>query len=272
LRAKERSGLITLTTDFGLEDVFVGVMKGVIAGINPEARVVDLTHSISPCDVVEAAFKLRQGYPYFPKGTVHVAVVDPGVGSERQIVAMESDGHLFLAPDNGVLAVVADEKGHAGLVAVTERRYFLPEVSGTFHGRDIFAPVAARLAAGGRLSELGSPLERLTPLDIPKPALHADGSLHGVVLWSDHFGNLITNISATVLAEHFQLDQVRIRVAGRTIERLSRTYAQAPAGELLAIVGAFGAVEIAVNRGNASKMLKAGRGAAVRVFARPAAE
>jgi hypothetical protein len=145
-------------------------------------------------------------------------------------------------------------------------------VSATFHGRDIFAPVAARLAAGEMLSELGHPLERLTPLDIPKPALRADGSMHGVVLWNDHFGNLITNISSALLTEHFRLDEARVRVAGRTIERFSRTYSEAPAGELLAFIGAFGAVEIAVNRGNASRMVGAGRGAPVQVFAKPAAE
>ena len=147
-----RSGIITLTTDFGQDDAFVGVMKGVIAGINPSARVTDLTHSIPPFDVLQAAFRLRQAYPYFPKATVHVAVVDPGVGGERRIVAMESDGHLFLAPDNGTLAVVEEESGRAELVSVTEPRFFRPEVSASFHGRDIFAPVAAHLAGGTPLS------------------------------------------------------------------------------------------------------------------------
>ena len=185
--------LITLMTDFGHDDIFVGVMKGVIAGIAPDAGVIDLTHSIPPFDVVQAAHRLFQAYRYFPKGTIHVVVVDPGVGSERKIVGMSSDGHVSLAPNNGVLTLVEQERGHDRLVQVEESRYFLPRVSGSFHGRDIFAPVAAHLARGTALSDVGPPLERLRTLDIPRPEVIGDDSVRGKVLWCDHFGNLITN-------------------------------------------------------------------------------
>jgi S-adenosylmethionine hydrolase len=266
LSLSARSGIITLTTDFGQEDAFVGVMKGVIAGVNPSARVTDLTHAIPPFDIVQAAFRLRQAYPYFPKGTVHVAVVDPGVGGERRIVAMESGGHLFLAPDNGTLAVVEEESGRAELVSVTEPRFFLLEVSASFHGRDIFAPVAAHLAAGTPLSELGPALAALEPLQFPRPAFNADGSLDGAVLWADHFGNLATNISLSLLSEHFLDPSVRVEIAGKRIERIRRTYSDAAAGELLAMIGSFGMLEIAVRQGDAARTLGAGPGTPVRVL------
>jgi hypothetical protein len=264
-----RSGIITLTTDFGQEDPFVGVMKGVIAGINPSARVIDLTHSIPAFDVVQSAFRLRQAYPYFPKGTVHVIVVDPGVGGERRVVAMESGGHFFLAPDNGSLSLVDEESGRVELVCVTAPRFFLPEISASFHGRDIFAPVAAHLAAGTALSELGPPAAALEPLAFPRPAFNADGSLGGAVLWADHFGNLATNISGRLLSEHFSDRAVRVEVAGRRIERMRRTYSDAAAGELLAMIGSFGMLEIAVRHGDAARALGAGPGTPVRVRAHP---
>ncbi len=241
-------------------------MKGVIAGINPSARVIDLTHSIPAFDVVQVAFRLRQAYPYFPKGTVHVAVVDPGVGGARRIVAMESAGHLFLAPDNGTLAVVEETSGRAELVSVTEARFFLPEVSASFHGRDIFAPVAARLAAGTPLSELGPAITALEPLQFPRPVLNADGSLLGAVLWTDHFGNLATNISSALLSGHFREGVARVEVAGRRIERIRPTYSDAAAGELLAMIGSFGMLEIAVRLGDAAGTLGAGPGTPVRVL------
>ena len=255
--------IITLMTDFGREDIFVGVMKGVIARICPEARVLDLTHAIPAFDVAQAAFRLRQAYAYFPEGTVHVVVVDPGVGSERRIVAMNSDGHLFLAPDNGVLSLVDREKGRGELVAVTEKRYFLPEVSASFHGRDIFAPVAAHLAAGTPLRELGGPLEKLRALKLPHPEVAADGSISGSVLWCDHFGNLITNISAELIRRHGGGRPCTIRVGSERIEGLARTYADVPDGAVLAMIGSFGMLEIAVRLGSAVERLGANPGMSV---------
>ena len=200
---------------------------------------------------------------------MHVAVVDPGVGGERRIVAMESDGHLFLAPDNGTLAVVEEESGRAELVSVTEPRFFLPEVSASFHGRDIFAPVAAHLAAGTALSELGPAIAALEPLQFPRPAFNADGSLDGAVLWTDHFGNLATNISVGAPVRAFSgARRCASRSPGRRIERIRRTYSDAAAGELLAMIGSFGMLEIAVRLGDAAATLGAGPGAPVRVLER----
>ena len=255
--------IITLMTDFGHEDIFVGVMKGVIARICPQAHVLDLTHAIPAFDVMQAAFRLRQAYAYFPEGTIHVVVVDPGVGSERRIVAMKSDGHLFLAPDNGVLSLVDQEKGREELVAVTEKRYFLPEVSASFHGRDIFAPVAAHLAAGTPLRELGAPLEKLHALKLPNPKVAADGSICGSVLWCDHFGNLITNVSTETIKRQGRGRPCAIQVGSERIEGLAKTYADVPDGALLAMIGSFGTLEIAVRLGSAVERLGANCGISV---------
>lgn len=259
--------VITLMTDFGQDDIFVGVMKGVMAGIVPEAVVVDLTHAIPPFGIAQAAYQLGAAYPYFPKGTVHIAVVDPGVGSERRILAMESDGHLFVAPDNGILTVVHDEKGHGALVAVTERRFFLPEISATFHGRDIFAPVGAHLARGAPLRNLGPAVDDMQRLDLPEPWLLSDGSLQGVVLWVDRFGNLITNISRAELQEYFPRGPVAIRLRRTVIHGLSQVYTNVAEGELVAMIGSFGTLEIAVRLGNAAERLGVGRGDDVLVSA-----
>jgi len=256
----ERFPLISLMTDFGAEDVYVGVMKGVIARICPEARVVDLTHAIPSFDVAQAAFRLRQAYPWFPKGAIHVVVVDPGVGSGRGIVAMRSDGHVFIAPDNGALSVVQEDAGHDELREVAESRYFLEPVSASFHGRDIFAPVAAHVAAGTPLSELGPARERLKTLDAPKPQASPDGPITGAVLWSDRFGNLVTNIPASLVES---CANPQFRVGSAVIQGLSRTYADVAPGEALATIGAFGMIEFAVRLGSAAEKLRAGRGAAV---------
>jgi len=256
------SGIITLMTDFGTADVFVGVMKGVIARINPPAKVIDLSHEITPFDAIEAACLLRDAYGFFPEGTVHTVVVDPGVGTPRRIVAMEAGGHLFVAPDTGILGPIADRDGCGVLVGVTEGRFFLPAVSGTFHGRDIFAPVAAHLSAGLPLTELGPQRESLARLSLPEPESLTDDRIRGQVLRFDRFGNLITNIGADQLSGHRDMT---IGVAGRTVRGLRDTFAQANPGELVAYLGSFGALEIAVNRGNARKELDAYRGDPVEV-------
>ena len=256
------SGVITLTTDFGVADIYVGVMKGAIARLAPEAKVIDLTHAIDPYDVLEAAIALRDAYAWFPPGTVHVVVVDPGVGSGRGVAAMVSDGHAFLAPDTGILWPVAADKGWAELAQVTSRDCFLPEVGATFHGRDIFAPVAARMASGTPLQDLGPRLVQLQPLDLPRPERLADGSLQGVVLRRDRFGNLITSLTTEDLSGGRVAE---VRVKGRAVEGLRICFADAAPGELLACVGSFGRLEIAVNQGNAWEALDAGRGDAVEV-------
>lgn len=258
------SGVLTLTTDFGLEDPFVGVMKGRILARFPGARLVDLTHAIPPQRPAEAGFWLARCFEYFPEGTVHVAVVDPGVGTDRAIVCVATRGHALIAPDNGLLAPVAARTASetyelgAGVLAALGVR----DVSATFHGRDIFAPVAAELAAG-RIApaELGERRSGPAPsLDAPRTA-EAGPAVSGRVVTIDHFGNLITDIEAGRLAS---LPQPRVSIGGRLVP-LRRTYGQARAGELLALVNSFDVLEIAEADGNAAATLRVGRGAPVLV-------
>jgi len=257
---KNRARVVALMTDFGVEDTYVGVMKGVIAGIASEARAIDLTHAIPPFAVVQGAFRLRQAYPFFPEGTIHVAVVDPGVGTGRRAIAMESDGHIFIAPDNGLLSPIDAERGHTQLVALANDAFFRTPVSATFHGRDIFAPVAAHVANGVALSELGPALDALEPLDYPRPVLGDGGIIRGEVLWADRFGNLVTNIPEAMLAKRRVAD---VRVGDKTITGVSTTFSDAAEGSLLAMIGSFGMLEIAVRQGNAAEELGVGPGAAV---------
>jgi S-adenosyl-L-methionine hydrolase (adenosine-forming) len=257
------SGVITLTTDFGCQDTYAGIMKGVIFGIAPEAKIVDLTHSIPPYQIIPAALRIRQAYNYFPKGTIHLVVIDPGVGGKRRAVAMEAAGHFFVGPDNGVFGAIADEIGHETLIELTEKKYFLPQVGASFHGRDIFAPVAAHLANGTALSSFGPAITHLERLDIPKPRPAPDGSITGELLWSDRFGNLVTNISAPMLPA----SDLQIEIAGRKIGKLSRTYSDAAPGELIAMIGSLGNLEIAVNEGSAAVEL--GAAASEKITVRP---
>ena len=252
--------VITLTTDFGTDDVFVGVMKGVMLGVCPAARIVDLTHAIPSFDIVQAAFKLRQAAPYFPQGTVHVVVVDPGVGSARRVLAMKSGGQYFVAPDNGVLTLVAGH-GYEACVEATASEYFLPEVSASFHGRDVFAPLGAHIASGVTLSDLGSDVTDRITLDIPVPETDADGAVHGTVLWCDRFGNLVTNIPASSI----EGDGAEVFVNGRSVGAVRRTYSDVNEGVPLAMVGSFGNLEIAVCLGSARECLSLDRGASVKV-------
>ncbi len=250
--------LITLTTDFGLHDPFVGVMKGVIAGICPSANVIDITHSIPAFNLLEGALAIWQAWRYFPAETVHVIVVDPGVGSDRQPILCRMDNSWFIAPDNGVLTLVEREVRRGGGTvsnrSIENPQYTLPAPSNTFHGRDIFAPAAAHLATqighGHVQSEtFGPEIESLIQLDVPEPIHHPDGSIGGVILKSDRFGNLLTNIvSGDVPADRTNL---AIELGSLCIRRFCRYYAEAPEGELFAIVGSSGLLEIAVNRGSA---------------------
>lgn len=278
------SGVITLTTDFGLEDPFVGVMKGRILDRFPGARVIDVTHSIPAQRPAEAGFWLSRCFEYFPSGTVHAAVVDPGVGTARRIVCVVARTHALLAPDNGLLAAVVAGFPDAQTFAVGARALAalgIRQVSATFHGRDIFAPVAAELAAGRVApAALGERLAGLAPLagtdaaavgldarapaPAPLPAgieAGEGGSLHGSVVTIDHFGNLITDIDSARLAA---LRDVEVSIAGQRVP-LRRTYADAPAGELVALVNSFGVLEIAVRDGSAAAALGVGRGAGVHV-------
>ena len=256
------SGVITITTDFGHQGPFVGVIKGCMLARFPQARIVDLTHEIVVHWPAEAGFWLARAYGYFPAGTVHVAVVDPGVGTSRNIIAVCAGGHYFVAPDNGLLAPVVNRTRDALIVRVGSAelaRIGVVRPSATFHGRDIFAPVAAELAAGHcQLQDLGQTVDTLVPSWVDDPTVEAR-SVTGVVITIDHFGNLITNIEATLI-ERFRLPLVH---AGNHSFPLLRTYGDTRPGEYLALVNSFGVLEIARAENNAAEGLGLSRGAPV---------
>lgn len=262
--------VITLLTDFGTEDSYVGIMKGVISGINPEASVIDLCHEISPQDVLEGAYVLYSSYKFFPGGTIYVSVVDPGVGSERKIICVKTRNYLFLAPDNGILSLVLTDEKPQLIVDVTNKNYFLPAISETFHGRDIFAPVAAHLSAGVNPSKLGKERKKIKVLEMPSSDNSTKGVLVGEIIYIDRFGNLITNIRrgdflnllGAVLPRP---NDVTVKAGKRKISGISNSYADVPAGKPLAIFGSSGFLEISVNRGSAHDVLGLKRGAYVTV-------
>ncbi len=257
-----------MTTDFGWADGYVGAMKGVILGIEPTATVVDISHDITPQDIREAAFVLYTIYRYFPAGTVHVVVVDPGVGSERRAIAVGTGRAYFVAPDNGVLSYVVAGEEVEMAVHLTEPRYWRPEVSRTFHGRDIFAPVAAHLAQGVPLEDLGESLRRLqrppywdlVTFPLPRPQSRPDGALVGHILHIDRFGNLITSfevqgVEGKELGVPLNARTV-IEIGGRRIEGVRSTYTEVRGKEPLVLIGSSGHLEVAVSGGSAALMLR----------------
>lgn len=261
------SGVITITTDFGHKGPFVGTMKGVILSRYPHAKIVDLTHETLVHWPAEAGFWLSRAYRYFPVGTVHVAVVDPGVGTKRDIIAASQQGHIFLAPDNGLLGPVLKKPENARIHRLDLSRIkplLLEDPSATFHGRDIFAPVAAALAAGEcRISDLGPAFAEIVPSWIDDPTVTED-AVFGTVITIDTFGNLVTNIDRT-LVEPFSNPAVRI--AGHELA-LHRTYGDVAPGAQLALINSFGVLEIATAEGSAAETLGVERGAPVAVVTR----
>jgi S-adenosyl-L-methionine hydrolase (adenosine-forming) len=260
--------IIALLTDFGLMDEYVGVLKGVIRSINPAADIIDVTHGIAPQNVVAAGYTLKAAYGYFPAKSILVAVVDPGVGTERAIIAIRCAGYLFLAPDNGLLAPILAEITPEEGYRVENESLFRRPVSPTFHGRDIFAPVAAHLSQGLPLKALGHPLEfdKLQPLPVREPMVDPSGVLEGEIVGVDRFGNLITNISSQWLST-IGTDRLDILLGDRIITGVARTYAQGAIGEILAVVGSRNCLEIAANGGSASDVLNMGQGDSVRIKA-----
>jgi S-adenosylmethionine hydrolase len=258
------SRLITLTSDFGLQDPFVGVMKGQILARFSAAAIVDLTHEVLAHWPVEAGFWLARAYRYFPAGTIHVAVVDPGVGGARGIAVVEGDGHLFLAPDNGLLGSVVETLAAPVLRLLSDSfvaSLGVTRPSATFHGRDIFAPVAAELAAGRVSPEaLGDPVEELVPGWLEAPTASA-GHITGAVVTIDHFGNLITNIDGALVST---LARAQVRIGGVDIP-LRRTYSDVRPGDYLALINSFGVLEIARAEQSAAEGLGLARGAPVTV-------
>ncbi len=256
---------ITLLTDFGLRDGFVGVMKGVILGLAPDARLVDISHTISPQNVREGAIIFNRAAPYFPEGTIHVCVVDPGVGTARRPIAARLGAQRFVGPDNGLLTLfyrrAQRENWPIEIVHLDQPRYWRPEISNVFHGRDIFAPVAAHLARGVPLASLGSPLADPVLLPLALPERTPDG-LRGEIAHVDHFGNLATNIRAEDLAG---LDGVAVRAGGAEVRGLSRTFGDRAPGELVALIGSSGDLVLAVVNGSAAQRLDAKVGDPVEV-------
>ena len=249
--------IITLTTDFGLADGYVGTMKGVILGIAPSVTIVDISHNIPPQDVREAAYVLYTAYPYFPPGTIHVVVVDPGVGSERRAIALRTPRATFVAPDNGVLSYVIACETVEEIVNLTNPRYHLLPVSRTFHGRDVFAPAAAYLAQGIPLTEMGEPVAEIITFALPQPQVRPGGTIVGQIIHIDRFGNLITSIKANDLPYQALLGERVIEVKGKAILGIANSYAEVPPGELLAIIGSANHLEIAVSGGSAAQALDA---------------
>jgi len=255
--------IITLTTDYGTNDHLVGVLKGVILKINPDVTIVDITHSVTPYDLLDGALAIAAAYPYFPPRTIHVVVVDPGVGTERRPLLVSGQNQYFIAPDNGVLSGVFEKEQNFLVRHLTSEHYFLHPVSRTFHGRDIFAPVAGWLSKHWQPGSMGEDITDFKRFAMPKPK-EADGALKGVVLKVDSFGNLITNFREEDLpAEALQKGAVNLQVGTHIVERLVPTFAVGNAGEAVAYVGSNGYVEIGVNKGSASRTLGIGRGTPV---------
>jgi S-adenosyl-L-methionine hydrolase (adenosine-forming) len=255
------SGLITLTTDFGQADHFAGVMKGVILGIAPRARIVDITHEIAPYSVTDASFVIGQAWRYFPKGTIHVVVVDPGVGTSRRPLLAEAGGHFFVAPDNGVLSMIYEDSPHKVRV-ISNPKLMRKQISRTFHGRDVFAPASAHLASGIAPLQFGKLIRDYVRSWNTKPLRLAEQVWRGTILRTDRYGNLITNFQVDEFAginnRPFELRAGTVR-----IRRLALNYAETEIGELFVISGSSGYLEIAANQASAASRLGCSAGAAI---------
>jgi S-adenosyl-L-methionine hydrolase (adenosine-forming) len=255
--------IITLTTDYGTNDHLVGTLKGVILKINPDANIVDISHNVAPYDLLDGALAIGSAYSYFPARTIHVVVVDPGVGTDRRPLLVSGETQYFVAPDNGVLSLVYEREESLLVRHANVEHYYLQPVSKTFHGRDIFAPIAAWLSKGSQAASMGDEITDHKKFAMPKPK-GADGGLKGVVLRVDSFGNLITNFRPEDLpASALENGTVQFQIGSQTVTRLVDTFAKGNPGEPFAYIGSNGFVEFGVNRGNACKALGAGRGVPV---------
>ena len=258
--------IITLTTDYGTNDHLVGAMKGVILGINPDAQIVDVTQGVIPFDLLDGALTVGHSYKYFPSKTIHLVVVDPGVGTTRRPILVAADQHYFVAPDNGVLSVAYDQSESLHVWHVTAEHYFRNPVSSTFHGRDIFAPVAAWLSKSWQTGSFGEPITDFVRFAIPKPKPAGERVMKGAVLRTDSFGNLMTNFRPEDVPALTAADgKFTIRIGSVQITKLSPTFAQGATGEAIAVIGSSGYVEIAMNKANAARALGVARGAEVTI-------
>ena len=249
-----RSGIITFMTDFGLSDAYTAMMKGVVLSINRSADIIDITHYINIGSIFQGAGMLKETYSYFPRGTVHVAVVDPGVGSSRRQIAIKAAEHFFVGPDNGIFWPIIEDNPNAEIINLSEKRYFLSHVTSTFHGRDIFAPVAAYISLGTEIGKMGTIMSDPERLTLPRPYLKHD-TLKGQVTRIDNFGNLITNINESTLSKFLGGKKPVIHIGDYKIQWVCDTYSDKDKGELLALINSSSLLEIAVNLGKASEYM-----------------
>jgi S-adenosyl-L-methionine hydrolase (adenosine-forming) len=256
--------ILTLTTDFGLTDHYVAAMKGVILGICPQAQIVDIAHQISPFEITEGSYVIAQAWKWFPKKTVHVVVVDPGVGSARRPILMEAGGHYFIAPDNGVLSMIYNREKHK-VRLISNERWFRKPVSHTFHGRDIFAPSAAHIAAGARPSLAGKLIEDYLRPTFTKPVRGGKRTWNGQVLKIDHFGNLITNFHTDDFPD-LERRNFSMSVGPCEVTVLARNYTETSPGELFVIAGSSGYYEVSINQGSAAKRIGCAAGGPVELM------
>ncbi|MBW2328546.1 MAG: SAM-dependent chlorinase/fluorinase [Deltaproteobacteria bacterium] len=249
------ANIITLTTDFGLEDPYVGQLKGAILKHNISVRIIDICHSIPAHDILTAAVTIRTSYNYFPKGSIHLVIVDPGVGSQRRILAATAGKDLFIAPDNGALSLLFKDNMIQTVHRVENASLFPSEISSTFHGRDIMAPVAAAMAGGMHLNKVGpvAEINSCTHLDLPEPTISGTG-IKGQVLHVDRFGNIRTNITTADLSKFQPASFSGIRIKSHKVGNISNTYSDSPSGSLVAVIDSAGYLEIAVNRGSAARL------------------
>ena len=246
--------IITMTTDFGLEDAYVGAMKGVMLNIHRHLSIVDISHHLPPHRILPAALMLREACPRFPEGTIHVAVIDPGVGGDRMPVLLKIQNHYYLGPDNGIFGLLVNDFSLEGAWKLDNPRYFLPVVSNTFHGRDVFAPVAAHLASGVLPDTFGPKIAQPITLTLP-PCVKEEHRLNGEIIWIDRFGNCISNLTKDIISDWSQGSPFWIQAASGKIERISPCYETTPAREPLALYGSTGYLEIACNRKRADQTL-----------------
>jgi S-adenosyl-L-methionine hydrolase (adenosine-forming) len=259
--------IVTLTTDFGLNDHFVGAMKGVILEIVPEAAIVDISHAVQAFDVLDGAIAISQAYSYFPTGTVHVVVVDPGVGTTRRPIIASSDGYHFVAPDNGVLSMVYAKEERVHVRHVTSEHYFHQPVSNTFHGRDVFAPVAAYLAKQVDSHKFGEEIEDYIRFAAPRPKPAGENRIRAVVLKADRFGNLITNVTPQDVPALFSKKPgaFKIVVGNKEVTEIRTSYAEGAPGQVFGILGSMGYLEIVANRAPATQITGANKGSEVSI-------
>lgn len=249
-----KRNIITLITDFGTEAGYLGAVKGVILKINPEVQIADISHQVKPFDVWEGAFMLKNSYRFFPKGTIHMVVVDPGVGSSRKALLIICENYCFIGPDNGVFSFVYDEERILKMININNTKYSIGK-SSTFHARDIFAPVAAFLSLGIKPDEFGTKAKECMKFKIPSPIVK-NNLIQGEILWSDRFGNLITNLDHEVIKKIKSKKDFRFIIGKKIIKKISNSYSEGKGKDILALEGSSGYLEIAANQGSAEKILK----------------